>query len=197
MPAVGNTEIAVLETEDGALRLAAQGDVGHLEDPEYQAHEPPRETPDFNTDMSFYLLRWIEYGELMAQAVECIWQETGDERPFNRDVLLNDAAILSTTVGYAEQAPAGFLQMGAETGWITLLCTHPGCRRAGLGTQLLGQAVEITREKGGQLLHIALPKRNLHRQFFLNRGFSAMGELQDGREVLEKNIALSAEFLSE
>ena len=194
-PAMEHTAVSVIRAEGGTLRLDIRNDASHLKstaDSEY-----PQITPEFNTDLNFYLLRWIEYGELMASAVECVWPETGDPHPFDRDILLNDASMLTTLVGYADQQPVGFLQMSAEPGWIALLCTHPGCRNVGLGTQLIGQAILSVRQKGGRFLRIALAKGNPHRLFFLKHGFLPVGELADGREVLEKDISLSDTFLSE
>lgn len=141
-PAMEHTAVSVIRAEGGTLRLDIRNDASHLKstaDSEY-----PQITPEFNTDLSFYLLRWIEYGELMASAVECVWPETGDPHPFDRDILLNDASMLTTLVGYADQQPVGFLR-------------------------------------------IALAKGNPHRLFFLKHGFLPVGELADGREVLEKD----------
>jgi broad specificity phosphatase PhoE/GNAT superfamily N-acetyltransferase len=190
LPESVGTSVAVLEASGDCLGLVSRQEAEHLCIPEYQGRETSRKQPDFNTDICFYLLRWVEYGEIMAEAVKYIWEETGEERPFNRDTLLNDAALLQTTVGYAEHMPAGFLQMGTETGWITLLCVHPECRGCGMGTQFLGQAVLDTRRKGGNRLHIALPKRNPHRRFFLEHGFAAIGETPEGKQIMEKVLAL-------
>ena len=197
VPVGENTAVSVIEAEGRALRLVSQNDAGHLEsDAAYQSQEMPRTQPDFNPEMCFYLLRWVEYGEIMAEAVECVWQEAGEERPFNKETLLDDAGRLQTLVGYVEQTPAAFLQMGAMPGWITLLCTHPGCRRAGLGTQLVGQAAMDARAKGADCLRIALPQKNPYVQFFLDCGFEEAGELPDGRRLLEKDLRLNPELLN-
>lgn len=197
LPAEETAAISVIEAENGVLRVASRGETGHLRDEDDQAREKPRIEPDFDTSMYFQRLRWIEYGESMAEAVECVWQEAGEDRAFNRDILLEDAAMLATIIGYVQQEPAGFLQLGVEPGWITLLCTHPGCRNVGLGAQLLGQAVLAARAKGCDFLHIALPEKNQHRQFFLDYGFVPVGETREGREILEKDISFAPEFLSE
>lgn len=188
LPMEEDTTVSVIEAEDGILHLTTRDNISHLQD---------LKTPDFDTDMYFHPLPWLEYGEIMAEAVECVWQEAGEDRPFNKNILLEDAAMLSTIVGFVEHEPAGFLQLGMEPGLITLLCTHPGCRKAGLGVQLIGQAVMATRAKGGDHLRIALPKKNPYRQFFLDYGFATVGETQKGRDILEKDISFNLEFMSE
>lgn len=195
LPMVKNTAVSIIEAEAGLLRLVTENDISHLGDKDCQAYEKPYETLDFDTDMYFQPLPWVEYGEIMAEAIKCVWQEAGEDRPFNKHVLLEDAAMLQTIIGFVEQEPAGFLQFGMEPGSITLLCTHPGCRRAGLGVQLIGQAVMAARAKGGDYLRIALPKQNPYRKFFLNYGFILAGENEKGRDILEKNIGLDSEFL--
>jgi GNAT superfamily N-acetyltransferase len=138
--------------------------------------------------MYFHPLPWLEYGEAMAEAVECVWQEAGEDRQFDKNILLEDAAVLPTIIGFVEYEPAGFLQFGMEPGRIALLCTHPGCRQAGLGAQLIGQAVIAARANGADRLYIALPEKNPYRQFFRDNGFTSAGQTQGGREIFEKHI---------
>jgi probable phosphoglycerate mutase len=186
--AENNTAVSVIEAGDDALRLTVLDDVGHLSDSEYLIHEKPRAELDFSTDMYFHPLPWFEYGEAMAEAVECVWQEAGEDRPFDKNILLGDAAMLPTIVGFVEYEPAGFLQLGMEPGRITLLCTHPGCRQAGLGAQLIGQAVTAAKANGANRLYIALPEKNPYRQFFRDNGFVSARQIEDGREIFEKQI---------
>lgn len=194
LPGGGHTAVTVLEADGDALRIVRRDDASHLRDAQYQALERPLEAHDFDADMYLQPLHWVEYGDVMAQAVACVWDESGETRPFDRDKLLADAAMLPTTIGYVEYEPAGFLQLGLEPGWITLLCTHPGCRRAGLGTQLVGQAVIAARERGADALHIAPPPGCPHRDFFLHLGFRPAGRTEEGRELLEKDVRLRSEL---
>lgn len=184
----GHTAVTIMEVEAGALRITRKNDTCHLQE------ECCRETRQPEYDMYLQPLHWVEYGDAMAQAVACVWDESGETRLFDRDKLLADAAMLPTTIGYVEYEPAGFLQLGLEPGWITLLCTHPGCRRAGLGTQLVGQAVIAARERGADALHIAPPPGCPHRDFFLHLGFRPAGRTEEGRELLEKDVRLRSEL---
>lgn len=195
VPVCENTAVSVIEADADALRLVSWNDADHLKtDATYQSREKEYRNPEFDPNMCFYLLRWVEYGEIMAEAVECVWQEAGEERPFNKEILLDDAGRLQTLVGYVEQTPVAFLQMGAMPGWITLLCVHPGCRKSGLGVQLIGQAAMDARAKGADVLRIALPQKNPYRQFFIDYGFADVGEMPDGRCLMEKDLRFDPKF---
>lgn len=187
------TAVSLLEWDGAHLRLLSRSDTSHLS---HDLSEPPASAasqPELNTDMYFQRLRWVEYGAFLTQAVECVWDESGEDRPFDPDRLLEDAAILPTTIGFVEYDPAGILQMSnLEPERITLLCTHPGCRRAGLGTQLVGQAVLSARASGEPLISVALPPSNPHRDFFLKLGFVPAGKTESGRELLEKDIRIDS-----
>ncbi|MDR2356188.1 MAG: histidine phosphatase family protein [Clostridiales Family XIII bacterium] len=188
LPCENNTAVSVINAEGGALRPAILYDDGHLRDADFMSREKPYVKPDFDTDLYFHALPWVEYGGIMADAVECVWRDAGEDRPFDRNVLLNDAALLPTTVGFVGHEPAAFLQMGLEPGRITLLCTHPGCRKAGLGVQLIGRAAMLAGAAGADRLRIALPKKNPHRKFFLDYGFVFAEENEEGRDILEKDL---------
>jgi probable phosphoglycerate mutase len=188
IPLPQNTAVAVVEVHGDTLELVTQDDVSHLHDAADSSKGKFDEVHDFDTTMYFCPLPWFEYGEIMAQSVAYIWEEAGEEQPFDKDRFLEDAAMFPTIVGFVEQEPAGYLQLGINSGQIMLLCTHPGCRKAGLGVQLVGQAVMAARAKGEDRLRIALPKKNPYRQFFLNQGFTSAAHDAEGREVLEKDI---------
>ena len=130
----------------------------------------------------------MEYGAGMADAVECVWEEAGEDRPFDKDILLLDASFRTTIVGFLRYEPAGYLQLGMQPGRISLICAHPGCRRAGLGTQLIGQAIMLARASGCPSLSVSLSLSNPHREFFIANGFTPEGEQQEGREILVKDI---------
>jgi probable phosphoglycerate mutase len=179
-----NAAVSLIEAEGDSIRLASRDDLSHLADESCRN----RERPDFDTDMYFHDLPWLEYGAAFAESVEAVWQDSGEEEAFDRQRQLEMAALLPTTVGFVNYEPAGFLQMGMEPGLITLLCTHPGCRGAGLGAQLIGQAVEAVRAQGAESLRIALPKKNPYRDFFSEHGFVSVGETDEYRLLLEKKI---------
>ena len=188
-----NTAVTELIWDGEAMRIAAESDVRHLHTARYLSEKTAYIPPEFDANVCFFLLRYVEYGEMMADAIQSIWEEIQDERPYDRSILLNDANRLVTLVGYIEQSPAAFLQYGIMPGWITLLCVAPACRNASIGTQLIGQAVMDTRMKGGSHLYIPLGKNNPHRDFFFNQGFSVVDELEDGRDVFAKDIRISPE----
>ena len=89
--------------------------------------------------------------------------------------------------------------MDPEEGRIGLVYVRPGCRKRGFGVQLIGQAVQHTRERGGERLTALLPPESPARIFFLDCGF-APGEREAAspdREPLEKHIGFDPEFLGE
>lgn len=183
-----NTAVSLLEWDGKTLRVIQKDDAAHLREDRFLLKYPPHQKPPFDPRVCFFLLRFVEYSEMMADAVGMLWGEVCDPRPYDRDVLLNDANRLVTLVGHVEMSPAAFLQYGVMPGWITLLCVAPSCRNAGVGTQLIGQAVMDTRMKGEDHLFVPLAKNNPHREFFLRQGFSPIEELPDGREVFAKDI---------
>ncbi len=186
--------VSVLAWDGESCHILLQDDTSHLGTKDDLAKEKVHARPDFDSNLCFFHLRYVEYGEMMADSLESVWDELSDPRPFNRDILLDDAGRLQTVVGHVEQTPAAFLQYGVTPGWVSLLCVAPACRNAGLGTQLLGQAILHTRSMGGDTLYIPISKKNQYRAFFLHRGFSAVDELDDGRELLAKDIRFSVDL---
>lgn len=190
-PSAGlHTGICILEAHEDKLCLKCTDDVSHLMCQEYQCQEKAFVKPYFDTDLYCQYLRWVEYGSVFVDAVRCIWEESGEERPFQEECLLEDAVNLPTIIGYAEQTPVGFLQMSNVPGWMTLLLVRPDCRNAGLGTQLVGLAVMDARSKGCERLRIALPVKNPHKRFFRELGFWPVECTPDNREIYEKDIRL-------
>ena len=88
----------------------------------------------------------------------------------------------------------GVIQLGPERGWISLICMREDCRKRGLGTQMLGQAVQKTRFRGGESLWVSLRENSDARSFFDDHRFEVVEEA-DGSVVLEKKIHFDAEFL--
>ena len=151
---------------------------------------PARTVPDFDTDACCYLLREIEYGDTFVEAIQAVWGESGEDRPFDSDILMNDASRRTTYMGFVEQTPACFLQTGPLPGWITLLVVHPGCRNLGVGAQMIGLAAMNARSGGADRLSILLPPGNPCRSFFEHHGFVSEGFTDDGRELLTKQLLL-------
>ena len=192
LPLPQNAAVSMIRADGNALHLVEQSDADLL-----GVNKLQRQVPDFDTDMYFYPLPWLTYNDTMADAVQCVWQEAGEDRMFDKNILLNDASMRTTIIGFVEHEPAGFLQMGMDPGRISLLCTHPGCRNLGLGAQLIGQAVMLARSKGEASICITLPKKNPYRSFFLNHGFVSTGKTPEGRELLEKDIRFEPEAINQ
>ena len=91
----------------------------------------------------------------------------------------------------------GLVQVGPEPGWISLACIREDCRKRGFGVQLIGQAVLLARQAGGEKLTVLLAPDSGARDFFTDYGFGPVGTSADGRTVFEKNIAFIPEFLGE
>ena len=116
---------------------------------------------------------------------------------FAPERLLSDAASRTTLVGYLGQKPVGVVQMGPETGWISLACIRRPYRSQGYGVQLMGQAVQHTRPQGGTVLRVAVPEGSASRRFFDASGFIPGAKTPDGRVILEKDISFRREYLAE
>ena len=63
--------------------------------------------------------------------------------------------------------------------------------------QLVGQAVQYTRERGGERLTALLPPESPARVFFLDCGFSPAEREAEERALLSKFIGFDPEFLGE
>ena len=97
-------------------------------------------------------------------------------------------------MGFLGEDPVGLVQLGPETGWISLAWIRRDCRRRGFGVQLIGQAVQLTRTLEGRELLISLPTGSSAFSFFSDYGFHPAGEAE-GRVVLKKDISFDPEFL--
>ena len=192
-----NTAVSLLEAEGDTLQVVFRDDNSHLRTPEFLAGEKVRKRAiALEPGLWFRPLRMEEQSDLLVNMMAEIWKNTGEERPFDREKLLTDAACRATLVGYLDEEPVGLVQMGPETGWISLACIRKDCRRRGFGVQLIGQAVQLTRPRGGEALYVALRPNHPARNFFADYGFRDSGTV-NGRMILEKNIAFDPEFLGE
>ena len=173
-PTGDNTAVSLVEAEGEDLRVVFRDDNSHLKTPEYLAGErAARRVNGLEVGLWFAPLEEARRAETF-RAVAAAGQPAGE--------------ILA---GYLEEEPAGLLQVDPGTGWISLLHIRPDQRRRGLGTQLLGQAVQRVRAAGGGTLRGALSESPEARGFCEACGFRPAA---DGSAV-EKDIAFHPEFL--
>lgn len=194
-PVGDNTAVSLLEAEGETLRVVFRDDNSHLQTPAFLAGEHVRKRASgVEPGLWFEPLRLEEQAGLFTALAEEAWREAGMASAFDRERLLADASARPTLVGYLDREPVGLIQLGPETGWISLACIRADCRKRGFGTQLIGQAVQHTRARGGERLSAAAAGGGAER-FFLDQGFAPAGTAEDGRAVLEKNIAYDPQFL--
>lgn len=190
-PVGGNTAVSLVEAENGRMRVVFRDDVSHLQTEAYLAGEKPRKRDSaLEPGLCFAPLRMPEQEDFLVDCVSAVWAESGKAIPFDRGRLLADAAARTTLVGYLGEKPVGLVQLGPETGWISLACVEPACRGRGFGVQLLGQAVRLTREREGRELRLSLAESASTAGFFRQHGFRA----HDG-QVLAKDIGYDPEYL--
>ena len=181
-PTGDNTAVSLLEGDGDGLRVVFMNDSGHLKTPEYLAGETSvRRAYALEPGLWFRPLGEEEARERLAAA----WMEAGGSGPF-------PAASL-TLEGLLEEEPAGLLRMDPETGLVLLVHIRPEFRRRGFGIQLIGQAVQHTRARGGEELSAVLPPESSARAFFLDCGF-APRETPEGREALVKFIGFDPDI---
>ena len=152
----------------------------------------------------FRQLQLPEQAEFLTHCVAAGWADAGEERPWEEQILLEEARQRPTLVGFLQEEPVGVVQFHPEKeaedgyGWISLYCVEVPYRRRGYGIQLLGQAVAYYRPLGRRKLRLALSGGNgTARQYFADYGFVPAGKTAAGREILEKNIGYETEFLGE
>ena len=190
-----NTAVSMLEAEGGTLRVVFRDDNSHLQTPEFLAGEKVRKRANaLEPGLWFRPLELEEQADWFAGLVSSVWRDT---RPFDREKLLADAERRTTLTGYLGEEPVGLVQVGPEPGWISLACIREDCRKRGFGVQLIGQAVLLARQAGGEKLSVLLGQDSGARDFFADYGFGPVGDSTDGRTVFEKNIAFIPEFLGE
>ena len=177
------------------LRVVFRDDNSHLQTPEFLAGEKVRRRANaLEPGLWFQPLRLEEQADWFAETVSAVGE---DARPFDRERLLADAARRTTLVGYLGAEPVGLVQTGPEPGWIALACIRQDYRKRGFGGQLIGQAVLLARQAGGEKLSVCLRRNSGAWDFFTDYGFGPAGDAADGRMLLEKNIAFIPEFLGE
>lgn len=197
-PVGDNTAVSRLEAEGDTLRVAFRDDNSHLQTPEFLAGEKVRKRANgVEPGLWFEPLRLEEQADFFTELAAAAWADAGEVRAFERKRLLADAAERSTLVGYLNGEPVGLVQLGPETGWISLACIRADCRKRGFGVQLIGQAVQHARSRGGKTLSVALAAGCAAERFFLDYGFVPAGMAEAGRSVLVKDIGFDPEILGE
>ena len=194
-PVGDNTAVSLVEEEHGELRVVFRDDSSHLRTPVFLAGERPgKRASGLEPGLYFLPLRLPEQAEFLRRCAAGIWAESGEQRTFSGQTLLAGAGERLTLVGDLEEVPVGLVQLGPETGWISLAGIGREYRKRGFGVQLIGQAVQKTRERGGQALRIALMEGCGGVRFFRDHGFRPAGTGDGGRVILEKNIGYDPAF---
>ena len=187
-PTGDNTAVSLVEADGEALRVVYRDDNRHLKTPEYlAAGRPPRRFSGPDGGLWFAPARTPEQAEAAADLAERC--RPGDGSLDGRRFL--EAAGRETVTGYLREKLTGLLQVDPASGWISMLCVRPECRRQGLGVQLLGQAVQRVRAAGGTALRAPAPEGPEARGFLTAYGFRPA---PDG-SAWEKSIAFDPEFL--
>lgn len=195
-PVGDNTAVSLIEAEGENLRVVFRDDNSHLQTPEFLAGEHVKKRPNgLEPGLYFLPLRLPEQAEKLVELVSAVWEEAGMEQTFDRERLLTDAAQRSTLMGYLDGEPVGLVQFGPERGCISLACIRPDCRKRGFGVQLIGQAVQHTRHRGGRTLRVALPVGAKAQEFFRENGFVPVKQTGNGQEILEKDVGFDPEIL--
>jgi len=173
-PTGDNTCVALLEYEDGELRVIFRDDNSHLQTPEFLATEKVfKRATAMEPGLRFLPLELPAQAGLLEELVSACWERP---EPFERERLLADAADRHTLIGYLREKAVGVIQVGPEADRISLLCIHPDYRQRGFGVQLLGQAVYHARAKDFHRLRVKVPAGAAARRFFADYGFHPAGE---------------------
>ena len=179
-PTGQNTAVSLLEWEDGALRIVFRDDISHLQTEEFLAKEKVRRKADPLEPGLWFKESEGGEAEAIAQSCGCSLQPGGH-----------------TLMGWSRETPVGMVQLGPDSGWISLACIQPDYRTKGFGGQLIGQAVQWARSQGGKTLYAALEEGSSAENFFRDYGFVPQNETKDGKRIFAKDIAFIPEFLSD
>lgn len=183
VPHGDNTAVSLLEYDNGAFRVIFRDDNQHLKTPEYLKTERTHKRENaLETGLWFHEFPPDAplFAELGAEAVSVL------KRKFDYARLLSDAEKRVTLGAYLGDKAAGIVQLGPETGWISMLYLREAYRRRGMGIQLIGQAVMRTRAAGGTHIRIAAPL--ITTTFFAVYGFQPVDRADDKRIIFEKDI---------
>lgn len=183
-PTGSNTAVSLLEAEGDRLRVVFRDDKRHLLEAEERTGESlTGRASGLEIGLWYAPLRLPEQGELCAALAEVPGRD--------REALLREAAGEETLVGYLQEEPVGLLGLDSAAGRITRLHVRPDCRGRGYGIQLVGQAVQRIRDRGGERVLAPLPPTEAAERFYRDYGFHAAPE----GGGMEKSIAFDPAFL--
>jgi probable phosphoglycerate mutase len=203
-----NTAVALLEIEDGAVRVVYYNDNSHLsqEISTFARQQWWRKNGAIqDANLWFRPLDMEQEGQFYYDAREEAWLTIhGSMLHFDGEGFLGDAqdqarydprSVLQVMQG---DKPAGVLQLNLRrdadkgVGSIPFCYLLPDFRRKGLGVQLLGQAVSVYRGLGRSYLRLrCAPDNHVAQRFYQRYGFHKIGEDPGSRvplDILEKYI---------
>lgn len=188
-----NTAVSLIEAEGDQMRVVFRDDNSHLLDPRYAQGEMVKKRANaLEPGLYFQPLRLPEQAALVEDCAENC-PDTDVRELVKKDTVLTgflgEEAVSLVGVCPEKQAED-------HIGWISLFYMEETCRRRGYGVQLLGQVVAHYRPLGRKYLRVALKDaQHAGRTFFLGYGFVPVGRMEDGREILEKDISYDPTFL--
>lgn len=185
MPTGDNTAVSLLEWDGERLRVVFANDNRHLRTPEYLAGEKPaRAKRTYALEPGLWFRRLEPAGA--EERLSAAWAEAGEAGPA-------PAASL-TLEGLLGEEPVGLLHMVPERGRILLVYICPGFRRRGFGVQCIGQAVQRTRDRGGEELFALLPPGGPGEEYLRDCGFAPGAQMPEGRRLWRKSIGFDPEI---
>lgn len=178
-----NTSVACLEAEGGNFRLLWKGDNSHLKMDSYLAGEKnTMHDSTLNTDL-WYMPPQAEQRDFLAAMTESGLRACGGTAAETAET--QDSVTL---LGMQDESPVGVIRFDPVQGKILLLCVREDVRRMSFGVQLLGQAVQRSREAGRETLTAVLAVDAPGMGFLLENDFAPAETLPDGRKVMKKDL---------
>ena len=175
------------------MRVVFRDDNSHLLDPRYAKGEMVKKRANALEPGLYF--QPLDLREQAALVEDC----AGDCPDMDVRELVKKDTVLAGFLGEEAVGLVGVCpekQAEDHIGWISLFYMKETCRRRGYGVQLLGQVVAQYRPLGRKYLRVALSDtQHAGRTFFLGYGFAPVGRLEDGREILEKDISYDPAFL--
>ena len=188
-----NTAVSLIEAEGDQMRVVFRDDNSHLLDPRYAKGEMVKKRANALEPGLYF--QPLDLREQAALVEDC----AGDCPDMDVRELVKKDTVLAGFLGEEAVGLVGVCpekQAEDHIGWISLFYMKETCRRRGYGVQLLGQVVAQYRPLGRKYLRVALSDtQHAGRTFFLGYGFAPVGRLEDGREILEKDISYDPAFL--
>jgi probable phosphoglycerate mutase len=190
VPHLDNASVSLAEWEDGALRVKFIGDNRHLGELSTHARQswwrdggktdaelwfsPARLPEDAGPVMEYTRRTWetvysTEDGFHGESAERAIWESAGTDPRYLQFAMEGEKRI-----GLLHMRDAG--RLSVSDGHIALLCLDSEKRGAGLGAQLLGEAVSVARGRGKTGLSLRVFQKNAQAlSFYKKMGFLVCG----------------------